>query len=137
MLSKCVRLVWNAVSALLGLSFSCLPCWFFHLVWDAACAFLSLSLVLSLSLFPILSSSWSGMLWPPPWSCLPAGIPSCLSLAKRKQRNKSSNYMCDFCNCLGLWWWSGIAESRNVWHDYEITSFCNINALVESGIEVS
>lgn len=55
MLSKCVRLVWNAVSALLGLSFSCLPCWFFHLVWDAACAFLSLSLVLSLSLYSILS----------------------------------------------------------------------------------
>ena len=37
----------------------------------------------------------------------------------------------------GLWWWSGIAESRNLWHDYEITSFCNINVLVESGIEVS
>lgn len=55
MLSKCVRLVWNAVSALLGWFFSCLPCWFFHLVWDAACAFLSLSLILSLSLYSILS----------------------------------------------------------------------------------
>ena len=46
----------------------------FQLVWDAA----SPSLGLSPSLSPILSSSWSGMLRPPPWACLPACLQSCI-----------------------------------------------------------
>ncbi len=55
------HLVWNAVSAFLGLPSN-------NLVWDAVSASLGLypglSPVLSLNLSPILSSSWSGMLSP-------------------------------------------------------------------------
>ena len=59
------HLVWDAVSASLVLSFSCLrsclPSWL------GCCVRLAgLSPVLSPSLSPI----WSGMLCPPPWSCL-------------------------------------------------------------------
>ena len=59
------HLVWDAVSASLVLSFSCLrSC---QPSWLGCCVRLAgLSPVLSPSLSPI----WSGMLCPPPWSCL-------------------------------------------------------------------
>ncbi len=60
----------NAVWASLGLSFWCLPpC---GLVCQLVSGLVSASLGLSPSLSSIVSPGWSGMLCPPPWSCLPA-----------------------------------------------------------------
>ena len=74
------HLVWDALSASLVLSFSCLwPClaaFVFVLsrslsfIWDAVSARRGLVFFLSLALSPSLSPIWSGMLCPPPWSCL-------------------------------------------------------------------
>ena len=63
------HLVWDAVSASLVLSFSCLRSCLRSCLpsWLGCCVRLAgLSPVLSPSLSPI----WSGMLCPPPWSCL-------------------------------------------------------------------
>ena len=74
------HLVWDALSASLVLSFSCLwpclPAFVFVLsrslsfIWDAVSARPGLVFFLSLVLSPSLSPIWSGMLCPPPWSCL-------------------------------------------------------------------
>ena len=70
------HLVWDAVSASLVLSFSCLRSCLRSCLpsWLGCCVRLAgLSPVLSPSLSPI----WSGMLCPPPWSCL-SRLWSCL-----------------------------------------------------------
>ena len=74
------HLVWDALSASLVLSFSCLwsclPAFVFVLsrslsfIWDAVSAPPGLVFFLSLVLSPSLSPIWSGMLCPPRWSCL-------------------------------------------------------------------
>ena len=67
------HLVWDAVSASLALSFSCLrsclrPC---LPSWLGCCCLRCVRLAgLSPVLSPSLSPIWSGMLCPPPWSCL-------------------------------------------------------------------
>ena len=74
------HLVWDALSASLVLSFSCLwsclPAFVFVLsrslsfIWNAVSAPPGLVFFLSLVLSPSLSPIWSGMLCPPRWSCL-------------------------------------------------------------------
>ena len=111
-------LVWDALSASLVLSFSCLwsclPAFVFVLsrslsfIWDAVSAPPGLVFFLSLVLSPSLSPTWSGMLCSPSWlvsqpSLSPVFCPILFSSWSGVSVLWAclQNFMCDLCNCLG------------------------------------
>ncbi len=111
---------------------SCLPCCLFDLVWDAVSAFLGLSPPFS----PTLSPSWSGTLGLSPSLC-PVLSPSFHPQSENKKQKSQLHvrFLQLFGVYRGVLFW--IVESRKVWHDCEIARYCNINVFVKSRIEVS